>query len=323
MIATTLVLLLAGWVAAMAYVYKFRGGARYANLQQYLRNSWPVFALPNAVLYFFTKRWAQGAFVPMDRYTSFANLAHHWEVIRDEALAIQAEGSFEEARRRGSPASFDVGFRTFYTYGWSRYYLNWYCYIYHSASASCPKTLEILAKFPEIKVAMCAVLPSHSLLTPHADPLRCSLRYHLGLATPNADQCFIDVDGTEKAWRDGETFIFDKAYLHFLRNDTDAPRLILMCDVRRAMSFPGRVFNAIYSLLPRLIQTPNDARDQRGIASALFEKVAPVLLRGKQLRERNRPLFKVIKSSINFLLLGAILGAIATALTFLVWMLTA
>ncbi|RMO68492.1 Peptide-aspartate b-dioxygenase [Pseudomonas syringae pv. primulae] len=323
MIAAMLVLLLAGWVAAMAYVYKFRGQARYANLQQYLRKSWPVFALPNAVLYFFTKRWARGAFVPMDRYTSLANLARHWEVMRDEALAIQAEGSFEEARRAGSPASFDVGFRTFYKYGWSRYYLNWYGYTYHSASVSCPKTVEILAKFPEIKAAMFAVLPPHSLLTPHADPLGCSLRYHLGLATPNTDQCFINVDGSEKAWRDGESFIFDETYLHFVRNDTDLPRLILMCDVRRPLSFPGRVLNAIYSLLPRLIQTPNDARDRRGLASALFAKVTPILLRGKQLRERNRPLYNSIKWSINFLLLGAILGAMATGLTFLVWLLSA
>ncbi|MGT2494830.1 aspartyl/asparaginyl beta-hydroxylase domain-containing protein [Cupriavidus basilensis] len=28
-----------------------------------------------------------------------------------------------------------------------------------------------------------------------------SLRYHLGLATPNDDRCFIEVDGERHSWR--------------------------------------------------------------------------------------------------------------------------
>ncbi|WP_201003211.1 aspartyl/asparaginyl beta-hydroxylase domain-containing protein [Pseudomonas cichorii] len=313
--------LVVSWLAAMVYVYQFRGQARYAGLQQYLRKSWPVFALPNALLYMFTRPWARSPFVSMDRYSTLENLAQHWEVMRDEALAIQAEGSFDEARRTGSPASFDVGFRTFYKYGWSRYYLNWYGYTYASASASCPKTLEILSRFPDIKAAMFAVLPPHSLLTPHADPLGCSLRYHLGLATPNRPECFINVDGNEQAWQDGEAFIFDETYLHFVRNDTDLPRLILMCDVRRPMSLPGRIFNAVYSLVPRIIQTPNDERDRRGVASAMFAWFTPFLVRGKKLRARNRPLYNVVKWSINVALMGVMLGIIATVLVVIGWLL--
>lgn len=311
--------LILSWLMAMIYVYGFRGQARYTNLQQYLRKSWPVFALPNVVLYIFTRQWARGPFVPIDRYTSLANLAQHWEVMRDEALAIEAEGSFDEARRIGSPASFDVGFRTFYKYGWSRFYLSWYGYTYASASASCPKTVEILSRLPDVRAAMFAVLPPHSLLTPHADPLGCSLRYHLGLSTPNTEQCFINVDGNYQAWYDGEAFMFDETYLHFVRNDTDSPRLILMCDVRRPMSLPGRAFNAAYSVLARTIQTPNDARDKRGLASALFASVTPLLARGKQLRERNRALYKVIKWLINLILLSAVLGMIAGMLAFALW----
>ncbi|WCM87541.1 aspartyl/asparaginyl beta-hydroxylase domain-containing protein [Acidovorax sp. NCPPB 3576] len=323
MIATVLAGLAGGWLVAMAYVYRLRGRARYASVQQYWRKSWPVFALPNAVLYLFTRRWARGPFVPVDRYAQLAQLAQHWETLRDEALAMQAHGGFDEARRQGSPASFDVGFRTFYKYGWSRYYLHWYGYTYPSAIASCPRTLEILSRFPDIRAAMFAVLPPRSGLTPHADPLGCSLRYHLGLATPNAAQCFINVDGVERAWRDGEAFVFDETYLHFVTNDTDAPRLILMCDVRRPMALPGRVFNAAYSLLARAVQTPNDARDRRGVASALFAALAPVRARGKQLRERNRPLYNALKWGINLALLGAVFGIAAGALASVQWLLPA
>lgn len=320
MIATILMSLTVSWLAAMVYLYRFRGQARYDNLQQYLRKSWPIFALPNSVLYLFTKPWARGPFVPLERYPNLQGLAQYWEIMRDEALSIEAVGSFDEARRKGSPASFDVGFRTFYKYGWSRYYLKWYGYTYKSASASCPKTLEILARFPDIKAAMFAVLPARSLLTPHADPLGCSLRYHMGLSTPNSPQCFINVDGEEKAWRDGHAFVFDETYLHFVRNDTDSPRLILMCDVRRPMSLPGRLFNSIYSIVARVVQTPNDERDRRGVASALFAGVTPVLARGKRLRESNRALYKTIKWAINLMLLGAIFGIISGVLAFILWL---
>lgn len=323
MIATLLMSLAVSWLAAMVYAYRFRGQARYANLQQYLRKSWPIFALPNSVLYLFTRTWARRPFVPIERYPDLQGLAQYWETMRDEALSIEAAGSFDEARRNGSPASFDVGFRTFYKYGWSRYYLKWYGYTYESAGASCPKTLEILSRFPDIKAAMFAVLPARSLLTPHADPLGCSLRYHLGLSTPNSSQCFINVDGVERAWHDGDAFLFDETYLHFVRNDTDSSRLILMCDVRRPMSLPGRLFNSVYSLVARSVQTPNDERDRRGLASALFARAAPVLARGKRLRDSNRALYKTIKWMINVILLGAIIAGICGVLTFILWLLRA
>lgn len=305
---------------AMTYVYRFRGRARYDSLRQYLRKSWPVFALPNVLLYLSTKRRARGPYVNLNNYRYLSVLSHYSETIRDEALALQHQGGFEDARQEGTPASYDVGFRTFYKYGWSRYYLSWYGYTHPSAKASCPRTLEILSKFPEIKGAMFAVLPPRSGLTPHADPLACSLRYHLGLATPNSEDCFINVDGTESSWRDGEAFVFDETYLHFVRNDTDQPRLILMCDVVRPMHLPGRMLNAAYSLLARAALTPNDARDRRGPASALFANVAPLLVRARLLRESNRPAYNALKWGINLTLLGLVLGLVGGAPALALWL---
>jgi beta-hydroxylase len=322
-IASSVLAVVVSALAAMIYVYRFRGRARYASLRQYLRKSWPLFALPNVILYAFTRRAARGPFVALDRYARLPSLAQHWQVMRDEALAMQAGGGFEEARREGAPAAFDVGFRTFYKYGWSRYYLHWYGYTHASARASCPRTLQILAGYPEIRAAMFAVLPPRSGLTPHADPLACSLRYHLGLATPNAAQCFIDVDGQERCWRDGEAFVFDETYLHFVRNDTDAPRLILMCDVRRPMAWPGRLFNLAYAQLARAALTPNDARDRRGPASALFARVTPLMARMRRLRARQRSLYNALKWGLNAALLGSALGVLAAVLAVGEWLLRA
>ncbi|WP_434988244.1 aspartyl/asparaginyl beta-hydroxylase domain-containing protein [Xanthomonas melonis] len=321
MIAAALLCVLLAWMAAMTYVYRFRGQARYASVRQYLRKSWPVFALPNVVLYANTRAAARGPFVPLRLYRRLPDLARHWETIRDEAIALLDGGGFEEARREGALAFFDVGFRTFYKHGWSRYYLRWYGAPHASARASCPRTLALLAGYPEIRAAMFAVLPPRSALTPHADPLGCSLRYHLGLATPNAPRCFINVDGHDRAWRDGEAFVFDETYLHFVRNDTDAPRLILMCDVERPMRWPGRLFNLAYTQVARAAMTPNDARDRRGPVSALFARVAPWMAAGKRLRAQCRPLYALLKWTINLSLLGCMLALVAGTAAALRWLL--
>ena len=35
------------------------------------------------------------------------------------------------------------------------------------------------------------------------------LRYHLGLITPNSDNCFISVNNIKYSWKDGDGIIFD------------------------------------------------------------------------------------------------------------------
>jgi beta-hydroxylase len=71
----------------------------------------------------------------------------------------------------------------------------------------------------------------------HRDPYAGSLRYHLGLVTPNDDGCWIDVDGQRYSWRDGEDVVFDETYIHQAKNETNVDRIILFCDVERPMRF--------------------------------------------------------------------------------------
>nr|BFE90647.1 hypothetical protein GCM10020185_11830 [Pseudomonas brassicacearum subsp. brassicacearum] len=85
---------------------------------------------------------------------------------------------------------------------------------------------------------MFALLPGDSHLNPHRDPFAGSLRYHLGLSTPNSDDCRIFVDGQIYAWRDGEDVMFDETYVHWVKNETPQTRVILFCDVERPLKKP-------------------------------------------------------------------------------------
>jgi beta-hydroxylase len=73
---------------------------------------------------------------------------------------------------------------------------------------------------PAVRSAMFTVLPPGAKLGRHHDPIASSLRYHLGLLTPNSEQCALTLDGKNYAWRDGEELLFDQTYLHSAINKT-------------------------------------------------------------------------------------------------------
>jgi beta-hydroxylase len=296
---------------SVIYVYRFRGEARYQSLAEYFRKGWPIFSPFNCVLYMTTLPRGSKAVLDPAEFPELDVLRQNWQAIREEGLELVRQSYFDATKRPGTAGYYDVGFRTFFKYGWSRFYLNWYGYTHHSARRLCPRTVEILQKVPAVHGAMFAFLPRRSQLTRHADPLAISLRYHLGLATPNADACFINVDGRDKCWSDGEAIMFDETYLHYVRNDTDCDRLILMCDVKRPLNPLGVLFNFFYRGLARASVVPNTPEDHRGLANRIFAGLAPLLARGKALKSTNRPLYLVIKWSVNLLLLLLPLGLLA------------
>lgn len=310
----TVSLLVAFALASMTYVYAFRGNYRHAGLSEYLRKCWPMFAPLNCLLYLATERRARKAIMELAEFPELERIRANWQIIRDEALELRRQNEFERARDRDSHAYYDVGFHTFFKYGWSKFYLKWYGYTHDSAKRQCPATLRILESIPSIKGAMFTLLPAGSKLTPHSDPFACSLRYHLGLATPNSADCWINIDGISYSWRDGEALLFDETYVHHALNSTDSDRLILMCDLARPMNVFGRAINFCYQGLMRLTIVPNDADDRRGAFSALFHALAPVMKKGKQLKKRNRRLYKLITRAINVALACVLLALLAAVI---------
>lgn len=305
-----LIVLIALVTTSLVYVYRFRGVARWEGLGEYFRKGWPIFAPFNCLLYMTTRPRGSKPVLDSAEFPELDLLRENWQTIREEAVALGSQG-FDAAKREGTGGYYDVGFRTFFKYGWSRFYLNWYGYTHHSAMRLCPKTVEILKKVPAVHGAMFAFLPPGSQLTRHADPIAVSLRYHLGLATPNSEACFINVDEQHLHWRDGEAIMFDETYLHYVRNDTDAGRLILMCDVKRPLNPLGAVFNFFYQGVTRASVVPNTPEDRRGLANRIFSGLSPLLARSKALKTTNRPMYLAVKWSVNTLLLLLLLGVVA------------
>jgi len=170
---------------------------------------------------------------PMLRVEDFPELAvlrEHWTVIRDEAVALMTSGAITKPTTNN-----DLAFASFYKRDWRRFYLKWYGDYLPSAQRLCPRTVDLLDRAPSVHAAMFAVLAPQSRLVRHRDPFAGSVRYHLGLVTPNSERCRILVDGVPYVWRDGEDVVFDETYVHRAENRTDTARVILFCDVERPL----------------------------------------------------------------------------------------
>ena len=297
-------------ISAIVYVYHWRGAIRYDTFSQFLRKSWPIFAPFNCILYMATKRSAKNPILRADFLQNIKILRDNWQIIRDEALAIQSSGLFDTIKTVGADGYYDVGFRTFYKRGWSKFYLKWYGTTHLSAQRLCPQTLDLLNQIPAIRGAMFSILPAGSELSLHSDPIGSSLRYHLGLATPNSKNCQINIDGQTCTWFDGEDFVFDETYPHFAYNTTNSARLILMCDVDRPMNILGRIFNSGYRILVKGTVVPNTPEDKCGIFSRIFKFFAPFRQDSIQFREKNIKTYKTLKFILNLSLLSIIFLAL-------------
>lgn len=300
-------------LGSLAYVYKFRGQARFENLSEYLRKGWPIFAPFNCMLYLFTEKRARLPIMDVEQFPELKEIQNNWQTIQKEVIDLYEKGYFELTKKPTENSYYDIGFRTFYKYGWSKFYLKWYGYTHESAKKLAPETIKILDKVPMVNGAMFSILPVGSQLTRHLDPVACSLRYHLGLSTPNQDSCFINIDDQMYSWRDGQALLFDETFLHYAKNNSDRYRLILMCDVERPMNFLGKIINFLYKSLMSLTVVPNMTGDKHGLVNRIFSSLSPILQKTKSLKQTNRPLYLVIKYSVNITLLLLLVAILAVS----------
>ena len=226
------------WLAPKFIVlYVFFGSMMYVHLRGRVRHKFyrqltdhSTFLAPyNALMYMFSAVPVR-PFVDVKAFPELTPLTENWKTIRDEALKL-----FDDGHIRAAAGYTDLGFNSFFRRGWKRFYVKWYDEPLPSAKALCPKTVELVQKIPNVNGAMFALLPPGGDLGKHRDPFAGSLRYHLGLVTPNADSCKIWVDGEPYHWKDGEAVMFDETYIHWAENKSNVTRLILFCDVERPL----------------------------------------------------------------------------------------
>ncbi len=282
------------FLASALYVH-LRGRVRFRFTRQLFNHS-TLLAPYNALMYLFSAVPAKPVIDPAG-FPELAPLAANWTTVRDEARRL-----FDEGYIRGALANNDVGFNSFFKRGWKRFYLKWYGDPLPSAAMLCPQTVAMLQRIPSVKAAMVALLEPGAKLNPHRDPFAGSLRYHLGLITPNSDACFIDVDGEKLVWHDGVPIMFDETFIHWAQNKTDVTRVILFCDIERPLRtrFMRWLNRAVSTHVVKVSATQNVPTEPVGALNRVYGKVIhPVIGRVgesfKALKQKNRALANSVK----------------------------
>ena len=276
-----------------------RGTVGHQRLSRRITDHSNLFAPVNCLFYAFSSI-GNKPYIEVEQFSELDVLKDNWEKIRDEALALNSGSEI-----KASADLDDVGFNSFFKTGWKRYYLKWYGSSLTSAQQSCPYTVDLLESIPSVKGAMFAMLPPGARLVTHRDPYAGSLRYHLGLQTPNQDDCFIEVDGERYSWRDGEAVMFDETYLHFAENKTDDNRIVLFLDIKRPVKFaPIDWFNTAFSwVLLSASATKNVEGDKVGWLNKVFASVYKIRTFGKKIKAFNKPLYYLIQYALYGLLI--------------------
>ncbi len=164
-------------------------------------------------------------------------LNKNWKIFRDEALL--SYNSYSDVK--GDYFFEDDIIKT--NNKWKKMYIKWHSNIDPLAKKLCPKSSNIISSLPNIKLAMFSLLEPGTKIHPHHGPYKGLIRYHLGLITPNSDNCFISVNNIKYSWKDGDGIIFDDTFEHWVNNNTDKQRIILICDIIRPVNYLAHIIN--------------------------------------------------------------------------------
>ena len=294
-------ILLLMFFGSVTYVH-LRGKVRLVYWRQFIDHSGLMSPI-NIFMYAFSKV-PTTPYLDETMFPELAPLSENWQIIRDEAINLRDQQHIQAAQQNN-----DAGFNSFFKSGWKRFYLKWYDASHPSASTLCPKTFALLQKIPSVKAAMFAELPPGATLNPHRDPYAGSIRYHLGLVTPNDDGCYIDVDSQRYSWRDGKAVLFDETFIHEAHNTTNIDRIILFCDIERPMQYrwAQAINRFLGSTLITAASSPNKTGDETGVLNRLFQYAWLVGQYRRKLKRWNRKVYNITRITLVLAVLALII----------------
>jgi len=290
--SVTILLVLFGMYAASLAFVRLRNKVHLSWGRQL--TDFSTFMVPFNIPAYLLSRAPLSARMPVSTFPNLQILQDNWEVIREEALTLYNGGQI--AVKDDLPGS------SFYKDNrWKSFYLKIYDIDLPSAWDLAPKTRALIEQVPGMNLALFAVLMPGKKLGQHHDPFAFSLRYSLGLSTPNSEQCGLMVNGEEYQWKDGEGIIFDETYIHAAHNDTAIPRIILMTDIDRPMHLSwvqrlyfhfGRFFNGLFYI-------DNVDSSKSGIGNRMSRPVIRYKTTMKGLKHRHRRAYLIGKWAVH------------------------
>jgi aspartate beta-hydroxylase len=175
-------------------------------------------------------------FYPRDLFPWMDEVEASTEAIRNEALAVLAEGNALEPFL--GPASDMAPGQLRNDKGkpvWDAFFFYRHGKRYDEHCERCPVTAGLLDRVPLARIdghapeSLFSVLTPGSHILPHTGVTNTRLVAHLPLIVP--PDCAIRVGEEQRAWEEGKGFVFDDTYEHEAWNFSERTRTVLIMDV--------------------------------------------------------------------------------------------
>ena len=155
-----------------------------------------------------------------------------------DSAALLAE---HDALARGAPAGDYApahGEATLHAGGWT-----WHTAVARGRARAdfalaAPRTVAALAAVPSLLLggvpfaySFFSSLKARAAIAPHFGPTNARLRVHVPLRVPAAPGAALVVAGEARPWAVGTPLVFDDAFEHAAKNDTDEERVVLVFDI--------------------------------------------------------------------------------------------
>lgn len=295
-----IVSLVAIYIACIVFV-RWRNNEHFPLKRQL--SDFSTFMVPFNIPAYLLSKVPRTAYLSRKHFPELQIIEDNWQDIQQEALALYENGHI--AIKDDLPAS------SFYKDNrWTSFYLKVYDSDLPSAYALAPKTMALIDQVPSMNLALFACLNPGKKINNHHDPFAYTVRYSLGLSTPNSDDCGIIVNGQDYKWADGKSVLFDETYFHRAYNHTETPRIILMSDIDRPLKskivqklyfYFGKFFNSLFAI-------DNIDSSKTGFGNKLGRYLNIYKAALKRFKKWNKPLyvaFKVVTIGLVLFWLGS------------------
>ena len=118
-------------------------------------------------------------------------------------------------------------------------------------TAAVPDTYAAISRIPGVHTALFSILHGFAEIEPHRGSAAGVIRFHYPLIVPTEpEKCWIEIGGHHFFWQEGVPLVFDDTREHWVKNQTDQTRVVLIIDFNADMPFPVNLYTTLrYNLI--------------------------------------------------------------------------
>jgi len=168
---------------------------------------------------------------------------------------IKADLQYLLSHHEEIPALHEVHPRDLYVPGraWRTFLLKIWGHEIKENTAAVPDTYAAISRIPGVHTALFSILHGFAEIEPHRGSAAGVIRFHYPLIVPTEpEKCWIEIGGHHFFWEEGKPLVFDDTREHWVKNQTDQTRVVLIIDFDARMPFPVSLYTSLrYNLIRR------------------------------------------------------------------------